>query len=150
MATRTLVSEEEYLRMPFPDREMEYVDGELVERSLPNNIHSETQGELVYRTRKLAETLPLHVRPELRLRVAPRTYRVIDVAIHSGPKPEGLVPPDPPLVAIEIVSPDDTHADLMQRLGEYHAWGVLHVWLADPQVGARITPGEVFGLPPNT
>jgi Uma2 family endonuclease len=166
MEEKTLISEQEYLRMPFPDREMEYVCGELVERTLPNNEHSETQGELVYRARKLAETLPLHIRPELRLKVAPGKYRVIDIAIYAGEKPVGLIPVEPPLVAIEILSPDDTLADIMQRLKEYQDWGVVHVWLADPQArkfyvysrqgllavaafelpefGARIAADEVF------
>lgn len=44
-----------------------------------------------------------------------------------------LVPDYPPTVAIEIVSPEDRHDDLMEKLEEYRAFGVPNVWLADPQ-----------------
>jgi Uma2 family endonuclease len=37
------------------------------------------------------------------------------------------------LVAIEILSPEDRHLELMQKLQEYKAWGVPHVWLVDPE-----------------
>jgi Uma2 family endonuclease len=36
----------------------------------------------------------------------------------------------PPIVAIEIVSPDDR----TDRLEDYRRWGVPHVWLVDPQL----------------
>jgi len=166
MSARTLISEEEYLRMPFEDREMEYVDGELVERSLPNYLHSRAQRKLVSRFDRLGERLPLHPCPELRLRVAPDRYRVLDLAVYVGDEPTEAMPTHPPLVAIEIVSPDDRYDDLMQRLHEYHTWGIPNVWLVDPQLrrfsvygsqgllavaalelpefGVRISPEEIF------
>jgi Uma2 family endonuclease len=33
---------------------------------------------------------------------------------------------------IEIVSRDDRHTELLQKLDEYHRWGVAHVWVVDP------------------
>lgn len=38
----------------------------------------------------------------------------------------------PPLIAIEILSPDDRLSEVRNKLEEYRAWGVAHVWLADP------------------
>jgi Uma2 family endonuclease len=152
--------------MAFPDREMELVDGELVERSSPNNTHSRTQGRLFSRFDRLADRLRLFPRTELRLRVAPARYRVVDLAVYTGEEPVAEVPSEPPFVAIEIVSPDDTYAGIMERLQDYHDWGVRHVWLLDPQsrrfsaygaeglqpvaalelpeLGVRITPEEIF------
>ncbi len=132
MATKTLLSEEEYLAMSFDDWAPEYVDGELVERGLPNNSHSNIQQEFIYTFRKLGERLPLYPRPELRLRVAPGKYRIADVVIYAHEKPVEELPVQVPLVVIEIVSPDDKYAELMKKLEEYRAWGVPHVWLADP------------------
>ena len=43
-----------------------------------------------------------------------------------------MVPTEPPLVAIEILLPDDWLLEVMQKFEEYQAWGVRHVWLVDP------------------
>ena len=154
MGTRTLVTEEEYLRTSFGDRTPEYVDGEIDERSLPNNPHSEAQGELVYRFRSLGERLPLFPRPEIRLLVGPRRYRIADLAVYAHEKPTGVLPSQVPLVVAEIVSPDDTLEDVMQRLAEYTAWGVPHVWLAEPRLlciyvyrDGGLTPVSAYELP---
>ncbi len=129
-----MISEQEYLNLMVDDREKEYIDGELVDRSLPNNTHSETLLGLITAFLRLKERLPLHPRPELRLRVAPGRYRILDLAVYAGEKPTGEVPSEPPLIAVEIVSPDDRYDDLMSRLQQYHDWGVRHVWLVDPQL----------------
>ena len=39
----------------------------------------------------------------------------------------------PPLVAIEILSKDDRHHDLMEKLEEYRVWGVPNIWVIDPE-----------------
>jgi Uma2 family endonuclease len=36
-------------------------------------------------------------------------------------------------VAIEILSRDDRHSEVMQKFIEYSAWGVPHIWLVDPE-----------------
>ena len=33
---------------------------------------------------------------------------------------------------IEILSKDDRHTDLMQKLEEYRTWGVPNIWIVDP------------------
>ena len=137
MEVRTLISEEEYLHMSFEDRTPEYVDGELVERTMPNNSHSKAQGEVVFVFRKLQERLPLYPRPELRVPVAPRTYRIVDLAVYAHQEPTELVPPQ-----------------VMKRLEEYRAWGVRHVWLVDPGLRrtyvyseSGLVPVAAFELP---
>jgi Uma2 family endonuclease len=132
MGTKTLISEQEYLTTSYLDRTPEYVEGEIVERSLPNHTHSEIQVELIYRFRGLSERFPIHTRSELRLRVAPQRYRIVDVAVFYKEKPTGLLPTQIPHLIVEIVSPDDRHEDIMTRLEEYTAFGVPHVWLVDP------------------
>lgn len=47
MATTPQIPVEEYLRMQFDGTEMEYVDGELVERRLGGKPHSKSQKNLV-------------------------------------------------------------------------------------------------------
>src|SRR5436309_2528771 len=103
MSTKAAVSIEEYLRTGFEGLDREYVDGEIVERTLPDQLHSKTQGRLIGIIWDLAKTRPFHIRPELRLRVAPARVRIPDVSIYSGPEPTERVPSHPPLAAIEIL-----------------------------------------------
>jgi len=135
MPTKALLTEEEYLRTSFDDRAPEYVDGELVERGLPNNSHSRTQQKFVFSFGKLGERLPIYPRPELRLRVAPGKYRIADLVVYAHQEPVEELPTQVPLVVIEIVSPDDRYDELMKKLEEYRTWGVPHIWLADPALG---------------
>src|SRR5262249_1960099 len=72
-------------------------------------------------------------RPELRSRVASTRVRIPEVSIYPGQKPTERVPTKPPLVAIEILSPDDRYSKLMQKFEEYNAWGVRRIWLVDPE-----------------
>ena len=53
--------------------------------------------------------------------------------MHAGDEPTERVPSQLPLVAIEILSPDDRHSEVMQKLKEYSDWGVPHIWLVDPE-----------------
>jgi len=73
----------------------------------------------------------LFPRPELRVRIAPDVYRIPDISVVTQP-PEGRVPDSPPLIVIEILSKDDRHSDLMQKLEECLAWGVPNIWVIDP------------------
>ena len=132
MSTKTTISIEEYLRTSYEDLDREYVDGEIVERSLPDELHSKTQWRLSGLIWDFSKTRPFHGRPDLRSRVSATRIRIPDVAIFAGAEPTERVPTKPPLVAIEILSPDDRHSEVMQKFEEYKDWGVQHVWLVDP------------------
>ena len=126
---------EEYLDLVFDDRpEPDYVDGEAVERALPTPIHSQIQALLILLFAPLMTRFRLVLLPELRVRVEPRRFRVVDLAVYRDSRPEGRYGVSPAYVAIEIVSPDDRHSKLTERLEDYRRWGVPHVWLVDPQL----------------
>ena len=133
MLAKTQIGVEEYLALAFPDRpEPDYVHGEVVERSLPTPIHSRIQGHLIVKFAALSQRVQLDLLPELRVRIEPRLFRVVDLAIYRDRRPEGRYATDPAFIAIEIVSPDDNYHNLTQRLEDYRRWGVAHVWLVDP------------------
>ena len=133
MASKVQIPVEEYLRTSYDGPDREYLDGEVVERNVGNNPHSETQWRLSIFFGELSKQHPVHGRPELRVRVGERRYRVVDLAVYAGERPSELVPPAPPLLAIEILSPDDRMAEMLDKLREYRRWGVRHVWLIDPE-----------------
>ena len=131
MAAHTQISVEEYLRTSFDGPEREYLDGEIVERGMPNLPHSNAQRRLMMWFGGMEEKLSLHCFADLRLRVGERRYRVADLAVFQG-RPAEDVPSTPPLVAIEILSPDDRFAAILTKLEEYRTWGVAHVWFVNP------------------
>lgn len=130
MAAHTQISVEEYLRTSFDGTDQEYLDGETVERGMPNKPHSKAQARLIGWVLGLDEKLSLCCLPELRMRVGEKRYRVVDIAVFSG-EPVEDVPSSPPLVAIEILSPDDRFGEVLAKLEEYRTWGVAHVWFVD-------------------
>jgi Uma2 family endonuclease len=131
-AAKTLISESEYLQTSFEDPEPDYVEGEIIERGMPTNSHSVLQRNLVVEFAALEERLPLWVRPELRMRLPNRRYRIGDLAIFARNPPSAEIPPEIPYAVIEIVSPDDRYDEVVTKLDEYLRWGVAHVWLVDP------------------
>jgi len=133
MATKAQITAEQYLDMTF-EHDPEYVRGEIVERSMPDNIHSLIQFLILMEIGRLIRTHPLFPRPELRLRLGPRVFRIPDISVFGGQPPQESVPSTPPLLVIEILSKDDRHHNLMQKLEEYRAWGVAHVWFVEPQL----------------
>ncbi len=127
----TGISVEEYLHSSFPDLDRECRDGALVERSTPDYPHGKTQALLIALFMSLRKSLSLYPCAETRMRIRPGRFLIPDVAVFHPNEP-GLVPDTPPLVAIEILSPDDRLTEVREKLEEYKAWGVPHIWLVDP------------------
>lgn len=131
MATKAEITAEQYQHMTF-EYDAEYVHGEIVERSLPDNVHSLIQFLILMEIGRLIRTHPLFPRPELRLRLEPTVFRIPDISVFGGQPPHESVPSTPPLLVIEILSKDDRHYNLMEKLEEYRVWGVSNIWVVDP------------------
>lgn len=144
MATKAQITPEQYLHTSF-EYDAEYVRGEIVERSMPDNVHSLLQYLILMQIGRLAQSYPLFPRPELRLRLAADVYRIPDVTVFAGVAPKQPVPSEPPLLVIEIVSKDDRHHDVMEKLEEYRVWGVPNIWLVDP-IAKRLSVYTELGL----
>ena len=131
MVTKAAFPVAEYLRTTFPGLDKEYREGELVERSLPDWLHGRTQLLIGAFFLALDKALSLWPSVETRVEIREDVFLIPDVAVFHGAKPE-LVPKTPPIVAIEVLSPDDKLAKVREKLEEFRAWGVTHVWLVDP------------------
>jgi Uma2 family endonuclease len=69
---------------------------------------------------------------EQRVQLSSTRVRIPDVALLTlGAQPDVIV--DPPLLVIEILSPDDTYSDTQERAQDYRAMGVETVWIIDPK-----------------
>ena len=156
MATTIRVPPEDYLRMAKgADRsDVEYVRGEIVERGVPDLVHSGAQKRLIVIFSTMEERHRVYAFPELRLQLADDLFRVPDVTVFSGAPPLQLVPDRPPLCVVEIVSRDDRYTGLRQKLDEYHRWGVEHIWVVEPWLerlcvydGSDLRQAADIGLP---
>lgn len=133
MGAKTAITVEQYLQTSFPDLDREYRHGDLVERSLPDYLHGKVQGLLVVFFAALRARLPLYPCVETRMKLRQDVYLIPDVAVFHPTEPP-RVPDTPPLVVIEVLSLDDRLAAVREKLEEYRAWGVPHVWLVDPNL----------------
>ncbi|MEP6962363.1 MAG: Uma2 family endonuclease [Acidobacteriota bacterium] len=132
MGAKTAITEAQYLRTSYPDLDKEYRDGDVLERTLPDYLHSKTQSLLSALFIGVRETLHLYPGSELRLQVRRGLYRIPDLCVFHPHEPAEAVPSTPPFIVVEILSPDDRMAEVRSKLEEYKQWGVAHVWLVDP------------------
>jgi Uma2 family endonuclease len=131
MGAKTAISLERYLHTIFPDVDREYRDGEVVERSLPDYLHGRVQGAIFAFFWALRSELALFPCVETRMRLRSNLVLIPDVAVFYPNEPS-RVPDAPPLVVVEVLSLDDRLTAVREKLEEYRAWGVRHVWLVDP------------------
>ena len=131
-----------YLHTSFDNPDREYRDGRLVRRSLPDNQHARAQGALGVFFASLRPGHRVYPAFSVRLKLRESLYLVPDVAVFYPDEPREPVPATPPLVTIEVLSPDDRMADVRNKLGEYRSWGVPHVWLVDPHSKRMYTCNE--------
>ena len=127
-----LISVGEYLRTSYsPDRE--YVDGRVEERNLGEKEHSALQSYLTALFWINRAAWGIEVFSELRTQVAGKKFRIPDVLVVRAGVRFDHVLDQPPLIAIEILSPDDRIGKMQEKFDEYIAFGVEHIWVFDPE-----------------
>src|SRR5215469_251477 len=141
MATIAAVPVEEYLRTTY-EPDLEYVDGQLVERHVGEYFHSLLQTLIATELHSRARQRRFRVFTEQRVRVsaAPR-YRIPDICVKALPHKITQILERPDLV-IEILSPDDRVSDMLKKISDYRDAGIPHIWLADPYPRAIFTADE--------
>jgi Uma2 family endonuclease len=142
MASRTLISVEEYLRTSYrPD--CDYVDGEVQERNEGEFDHSSCQMKILMYLGSRQKEWGICVVPEQRVQVKPTHFRIPDVCVTLGP-PDEQIFTKPPFLCIEVLSPEDRIGRVEERVDDYLAMGVPFVWVLDPRTKRAwsITPVE--------
>ncbi len=156
MATATLIPLNEYLRTSY-EVDCDYVDGVLEERNVGEWNHGNLQGELVHYLKSRARNWNIRAATEVRVRVTPTRVRVPDVCVISRENPVEQVITRPPLLCIEILSPEDRWSRVEKRIEDFLAMGVAHVWVFDPEErevfdctssGRRLVTEETLEAPP--
>jgi len=132
MATKPLVSIDDYLLTSYPERDCEFVDGALIPKSMPPLSLARVQKILLRLFARWEAPHLLFAFPELRLRVAADRCLIPDVCVFAAAEPTEEVPSSPPYIVAEILSPDDRMSYLLDKLRSYRLWGVPHIWVLDP------------------
>ena len=135
MATATHIPLSEYLETSYrPDRE--YVDGELRERNVGKWDHARVQALLAAWFVNHESQWGVMAGTEQRMLIAKTAtrsdVRIPDVAVVvAGDHPPTLT--EPPLLVIEVLSPEDSYSDTQERACDYRQMGVEMVWIVDPK-----------------
>jgi len=131
MATISQISLSEYLDTSYrPD--CEFIDGVVRERNVGKWEHARLQLLLAAWFYSHEQEWGITGSTEQRTKVASDRVRVPDLVIlKAGPQPDVLI--DPPLLVIEILSPDDSYSDTQERAQDYARMGVETVWIIDPK-----------------
>ncbi|HLI76744.1 MAG TPA: Uma2 family endonuclease [Acidobacteriaceae bacterium] len=130
-ATTTPVPLAEYLASSYrPDRD--YLEGEVKERRLGERPHSLVQAYFVRVFGVNGREWKVWVQPEQRVQVRPERYRVPDICVLVRDQPFENIVTHPPLLCLEILSPGDSLSELQERVDDYAAMGVQHIWTVDP------------------
>ena len=144
MAVQSLISVEEYLKTVYrPDRD--YVDGLVEERNLGQWDHARLQTLIAAWFYSRETELNIRVATEVRVQVSAERFRLPDVCITDGEPGEQILT-RPPLLCIEVLSPEDRMERVLERVEDFLAFGVPEVWVISPSdlTSWRFTKQHMF------
>jgi Uma2 family endonuclease len=107
------------------------MDGELLERNVGEWDHSRLQTLIARYLGNREEQWGILVVVEQRVQVKPTRFRVPDISVVKQRPTRGIIK-EPPLLCIEIVSPEDRMQQMQNKIDDYLAFGVPSVWLIYP------------------
>jgi Uma2 family endonuclease len=124
----------------------EYIEGELRPKPTASKEHSQVQANIVFNIRQQCGE-QFEALPELTARLRETKFYVPDVAVEETGRPiqsRYPGPGDPVFLCVEIKSPEDRIGKLFSKCEEYHAWGVPHCWIIDPErkIAWEYTPDD--------
>ncbi len=96
----------------------------------------------------------LELLPEMRVQTGPRRFRVADIAVVANDAPRERILITPPLIVIEILSPEDRIGRYKERLDDYRRMGIPNLWVIDPMTlegfdcsSGSWNPTDAFAVP---
>lgn len=133
MATTTApISIDEYLKTPH-EPGCEYVDGELIPKEMPTNVHAVLQACIIGLLFRYHQAGVCELAAEQSVRVRQEAVLIPDIcALRRGHGESGIIT-QPALLCIEILSLTDRFAYTIKKCDEYLRWGVPACWIFDPE-----------------
>jgi Uma2 family endonuclease len=125
------MSEARYLALPEEKPYLEYVDGAVRQKPMPNADHGDLIQFLALELGLWARSFGGKVRPEMRSALGSRPdYRLPDLAYWLPGRPSG--DDSIPTLTIEVRSPGQSMRELRAKCHFYRQSGVEAAWLIDP------------------
>jgi Uma2 family endonuclease len=130
MVATTAIPVEEYLHTSY-EPDMEYVNGQLVERNVGEYFHGFLQLLIgIELSKPRGRSFRVFTETRVRIGAEPR-YRIPDICVKALPHRADPILEKPGLV-IEILSPDDRTAEVLRKIADYLQAGIPHIWIVDP------------------
>jgi len=131
MATSAVVPVSEYLSQTY-EPDCDFVDGELEERNVGEELHSELQNILARIFGNKRYEWGIRSLTEPRIQVLPSRFRIPDLCLVPRSRPRGRIISYPPILCVEVLSPEDRMSRVQVKVNEYVRMGVRSVWVLDP------------------
>ncbi len=137
MTTKTLLTVEEFLRLPEPmDERRELVEGELVALPLEVLLHNLVRDNVLMALLEYVDGKKRGTAIGMQAcHLSGSTVRIPDIAFFRAGRtiPLDRLPEGAPDLAVEVVSPSNTPREIDQRVSDYFAAGCQRVWLVYPE-----------------
>ncbi|WP_017598497.1 Uma2 family endonuclease [Nocardiopsis lucentensis] len=118
---------------PDDGRRYELVDGRLDVSPAPKPIHTDVDTRLTYHlVSEAPEEFAVLTGPGVNLRPDGTHHRIPDLAVFDCERPGQGYYTVPPVLAVEIVSPESVFRDNHTKRAEYAAFGVRSYWIINP------------------
>jgi Uma2 family endonuclease len=93
---------------------------------------------------------------DVRVQVKATRFRVPDLTVLRAGTPRERILTHPPLLVIEILSPEDRLSRMTDRCGDYLEFGIENIWILDPvrsqsyrvtKAGLELSPSGEITVP---
>lgn len=126
------MSEAEFLALPEEKPYLEYVDGVVLQKPMPNKAHRALIEEVIFQIGLYRRRHGGSAGPEGRIRMPDGSgFRLPDTSYWAPGRDDG--DDSVPSLAVEVRSPDQTMAELRRKCRSFRENGVDVCWLIDPQ-----------------
>jgi Uma2 family endonuclease len=131
MATAARIPIEQYLTTSYvPDAE--FVNGEVEERSGGEYDHNIVRRAILLWFHLHDKHWQTRTIQEQRTRLNSDTVRIPDVSVWARTVPIEPVFSHPQLIVVEVLSPEDRHSKMQEKVEDYRRFQVPHIWVVDP------------------
>jgi len=144
--SESFVPVEEYLQTSY-DPDCDYVDGQVEERAVGEYEHGRLQLLLGFLFMQHEALWGVRTATEIRTQISRTRFRIPDLSVLRGNAPRERIITHPPLIAIEILSPEDRPSRTQEKIDDYLAFGVENIWIFDPECRTAWT-ADLFGPHP--
>lgn len=130
---------EEFEQLPDEPNSLELLEGELIRMPPPEAMHQESSERLFESLKATVEPLRFagaaigKVHHEMGYQLSKRSWLQPDVSIRHPNQPLNRYYQGSPMLVFEIVSPNDSAADLEEKVEQYLKYGALDVWVIYPK-----------------